>query len=234
MPAIVELHPGIGSVWARGLTLWDMMRTGEATDWSHAPNSDGPCKAWDITITLPDATDQVYTLVALDLDLANQLPPTYLASAPGFNATLNHAYPDTLPNELDTVTAFSSMLWAWRQQIWSNVAGVTSDIASQDDSGARYGLVSTFFKTNYVKNLVAVVDGTGIVHGDLGDQVYVADPSDFIGQRPGAAAPGGAGGGSVDLTPLVMAVQDISDQDVEYQANQTGPVWSIKARIRAG
>jgi len=229
---VVELHPSIGSVWARGLFLWSLYATGVYIDWDHTFDGSGPCKAWDITVTNPDESEDTFTLVSLDLGVTDSTPVTWLASSPGFNATLNAAYPDILPDGSLATSAFSAMVWGWRQTIWSNVTGVTSDISSSDDSGARYGLISTFFKTNYVKNLVAVVDGTGIVHGTLGSQVYVGDPSDFIGQRPGAAAPGGAGGGSVDLSPVVEAINEISDQETNFQCNQTGDIWSIKSRVR--
>jgi hypothetical protein len=59
-----------------------------------------------------------------------------------------------------------------------------------------------------------------------------AYPTDYIAQRTPVAVVSGGGGGSIDLTPVVTALNDIATMDADYTANNGGAIWTMRGRVK--
>jgi hypothetical protein len=233
MATTVELHPNIGSVWQRGLQLWDLYATGTYTNWAHSYNGSYDDRSWDITVTNPDESTDTFTLIAMDMPEGFTGALTYLSANPGFHATLTKVYPNPIADGSSPWAAYRNKVWNWRLDIWAKYTGALADLQNEDDTGTRYGITTRFIFISHFKNLAVVLDGSGILWGTPTVDVFVGYPTDFVGASPIAIGAAPSGGGSIDVTPIVEALNEIALIDVTYTVNNGKAAITVRGKVQS-
>jgi hypothetical protein len=231
MATTTTLCPTMGALWLQVLALWDQYATGTFTSWSFATHNVSGFYGKAITVGLSGGGTDVHQLVALDCPTSGVVPLAYALSCPGWRNPPPNVYPDTLPDGGSCVTKYSVGPVALRTNWLSNVCGATIGVVDNDFAGPAFGVSNTIFYFDVSFGLQIMVDATGVMHGTLAADGLLAYPGDYVGSSVPVA--GGGGGGSVDLGPVVDALEDIATMDVEYQANNGGTVWSMRGKVRA-
>lgn len=223
-----ELHPGIGSVWARAMALW--------ASWLQASN---PPSAISVGTVLGYRMIQIsqvvgpdtnrYNLCAMDIAGTNvSVPLPQIMTSPGWNSTppiLLSTYGATT-----TRTSWTSTMLNVRASVWNTLMGVTGiAYTTTDYTDALTGLrlvhsVATVRKLGCIGvdcMLLGVTDGTLAARTTV-----VSTPTD--GRV--VSAPGGSS--IVNLDPLVSAVEDVAAVDLTYEINNGDALFTIRGRAR--
>lgn len=232
MATTTELVNGPGALWLRAIDLWYGVVQGTYTAWTYSWTPDGDFRVFTITVTNPDTSTDDFILVDVLSGNSNQNTLTYLVNSPGFRNPLPVATPAVMPDTSDTWRSFRDGPIALRQSMFSNYCNASQDSYGHDNTGTRYGVTVYFYPFTWYRGLSVVSDCMTLLTGTLSADSSSGPPTDGVGGGTITAPPGGGGGGTPDLTPVVDAILSISDQEVDYQCNQTGDIWSIKSRVR--
>jgi hypothetical protein len=225
------LCPHAGAIWTQALQLWDDYAQGTYTTWAYAVAPTGGMFGYKITVGLPAGGTDDYTLVDLSVRDGYQQAVSYLMQLPGWRAQLNKPYPDTLPDGHGALGKFQDLLRNFRRQIWLTHCSASPAHSIDGVGDSAFGL-NMYTSTDVMqRGLLLVTDTIEFAYGTMDADTLVAYPTDGIGMETGSVV-GGSSGGSVDLTPVVDALEDIATMDVEYQANNGGAVWSMRGKVR--
>lgn len=211
--------------------LWDGFASGTYTSWAYSLTSDSGFRAATITVGLSGGGTDVYTYIAMIEGSTGPVPITYLTQSPGWRSTLNKVYPNTLPSGATCAAAYRSGPWNLRENIWSTWAGATVQQPTDGEADTVWGVTTHAYWAAYSTGLALVVDATQVIHGTLTVDAMTAYPTDTVGATTPVAVVVGGGGGSVDLTPVVDAINSLAEKEVDWTANQGGSVWSVYSRV---
>lgn len=232
MSTTTTLVPTVGALWQLALSLWDQYATGVYTTWAGAYYSASGYRGVAITVGLPAGGTDIHRILALETDDGNTQTITSLANSPGWNATLSSVYPDTLPDSTSCVTSYHLGPVALRITIWNDFCNCTTGPQTADFAGPSFGVENAIWHFAISFGLSWVLDATGVMHGALTATSLEAYPTDYIAQRTPVAVVSGGGGGSIDLTPVVTALNDIATMDADYTANNGGAIWTMRGRVK--
>lgn len=232
MATRVEFLPSIGSVWLRALALWEEYSLNIWQSWEFERNSTGSYKAYNVIVTNLFGVESTFTLVAMDLDVLQTAPLTYVVNAPGFRQQLGTAHPTTLPDGDDAVTAFAVGPKVMRADIFDWYSGISAVHEVSGVTSTRYGVALSYFTAIYQSDLMVVVDSVGIVAGALEGDSMTGYPTDLIGPQTAVAVSGAGGVTAAQFQQLVDATEDVATREVSYTANQGGAVWSMVGKVR--
>lgn len=225
-------YPTIGMVWAAALDLWVQYATGSFTTWAYTITTLSVYKAVKVTVGLTGGGTDDYYLGALDTLSDEYAMVRQVFTSNGWRTLPQVVIPATLPNGDDAETGFLGGPFALRQDLvvgFTNANnGNTRDITKNGPDGVSYFVCEQLvWKYN-----VVFVDVIGMMYGTLsGVDAFAALPTDFEGESPIVAV--GGGGGSVDLDPLVAAVNRVALIDVTYTFNNGGAAFSMRGMVAA-
>lgn len=221
----------VGAAWAAALALWVDFANGVYTSWSYSLSILNSGYSIEVTVGLSGGGTDVHKIQPLDTNYNNFMPLTYVFNSPGWRTMPQVALPVTVPGGGSVDTAFTNGPWALRASIlgsWCNVSG-SHDV--NDQYSMPEGIQTTIWRQIWKGGNLAFVDVIGIMWSTpTGLDSVTGQPTDFIGSAPPISM--SSGGGSVDLTPLVAAVQDLVTQEVDWTANAGGSTWSLHSKVR--
>jgi hypothetical protein len=180
------------------------------------------------------AGDNFYFITLLDTQWTGSnatLPMHYVASLPGWNTV--PPFVQESVGARDNNAYFRTHLWEIKKTVFS----FCTDGVVQTDENIVSGIAGantntqTYYAAFQCGAVVCIVmqqafmKNTGSTYDPLnGSSMYNA----YSEGNPGA---GSAGGGSVDLTPVVAALNDIAMIDVDYTANNGSAVFSMRGKV---
>lgn len=229
-----EYFPDVGQLWARVVALWEYYVQNTTSSWIVYYSAVSSCRA--ATVIWTEGGDDLYHQL-LDISLAGSGKRRVddIISAPGFSTapkTLLTSYGSHSPG-----TDWAGTLWFARNKIienWSNAEQLLDNQQSwtlAPMSGTSYIRTSVWRERN-----VALADTSTLTtwDGASGAEIAGGQNPAFPGKTPSVPVIGGGGGGSVDLAPVVEALQDIALRDVDYQANNGSTVFTMRGRVNVG
>jgi hypothetical protein len=214
------------------MTIWDQYAQGTYTAFSWAYTSGGPYRQWTITVTNPDTSTDTYLLVGLDCEVSARPPLPYIVGSPGFRSPPPRAYPFLLPDGNQARYQYRDGMWNLRKDIINRYGGSSISGEDEDQTSGSYDVDTHYWFGAYKRSDgMVIVDASGISYGTLDAGTTYAYPSDFVGSSMPVALSAG-GGGAVDLTPVVDALNDIALIDVDYTANNGATIFSMRGKVR--
>lgn len=233
-----EVHPHIGSIWKRFVELWAgyvgniaiTLTTGVSTV------TIGSDTLKCVVISFDDgATHDIYSLIDAEMLSTMQAPCAHVASCPGW-----YAMPPPVTyrtGDRVSIDDWDAYMDGTRDSIWTVWCGATVGApgSTQFSTPMTHGKVFLRYKP-VNKKFEVIMDYSACTVWDT-TTPYVPEPA--LGTEAGNRAQpvvivgGSSGGAAIDTSAIVEAIESVSDQEIDYQANQYGDVWSIKARVRA-
>jgi hypothetical protein len=231
-----KFYPTFGSAWSA--TIADFATNvvdDNNTDWGYdvLSSRDG-CRAWYVKFTNGgDVHFRYYK--PMDTVEGQTTMWWHLAQQPGSRAQtpiLPLTVGDTQSREI-----WNDVIRPLRHDIIEEIGDCFQETtATVDENLNLTGMRARIVNVVYTRLMYLFVD-TLICYTDDGSGSY-----SFAGNIPptdgqfSAGAPtilAGGGGGSVDLAPVVAALQDIALMDVDYVANNGSTTWSMRGRVRS-
>ena len=224
---------GPGAVWQSCMALWDQYASGSFTAWAYARNNIDPMKGEKITVGLPAGGTDTYTYLDPTSRTGERQSLLYLMQAPGWRSPLTKCYPNPLPDASAMPGAFQSGPRNLRRDMVLNWCVTSPDASTNDGFGPVFGINGEYYLDVYVDELCVATDVIGVYYGTPTISGMQGYPSDFVGSGI-VVMPSAGGGGSVDLTGVIAAINNVATTDVTYTANNGGAVWSMRGMVRAG
>jgi len=229
----ITLVSGPGAVWLSCMALWDTFATGGFTSWAYARNNIDPFKGEKITVGLSGGGTDTYTFLDPTCRNGERQSLLYLVNAPGWRTPLTKVYANPLPSGASMPDAYHDGPRNLRREMVSNWTGISPDGSANDVTDTELGITGQYYCDVYVDHLNVATDTYGVYFGTPTYDGMQGYPSDFVGGTT-MVVPSAGGGGSVDLAPVVAVLQDIATQDVNYQTNNGGAIWSARGKIVTG
>lgn len=223
------LLPGIGALWQQVLTIWDQYANGAWTSFAFAFNGTLDQVAYDITVGVPAGGTNTFTLISNDINVNNNVEPSLVFSSAGWRAVPNKMYQTTLPDGANAWTAFKAGPMALRANIITGRTGSLNAGNFENTVNNDFNIDISWRVNGYYNRQQIVTDAMGLWTGVATVDVVTAYATDFIGSTVPVAA-GGSGSVSVDLTPIVTALNNIGAQDYDFSINNGSVVFSLRSR----
>lgn len=228
-----EWHPHIGSVWQRSVALWESYIGNSAITWTQAVNTLNGHRCVQITLTgSPDTT--VYVLVDDSLRSTSTMRIIDVASSAGWR-TMPKVQPASQAGRT-TLTDFDAKLVALRRLIWpawtncalGSEASATAVPNNAPDEIDLFYFTVRFDALFFLDQLtISLFTETTTSYFYNGQQVCdgATDPRfNTVG--------GSSGGSTVDLTPVVDAIEDLALVDYSLSLNNGASVFSMRGKVR--
>lgn len=222
----------VGAIWQNALILWDQFAMHGFASFAWAYTATSGYRAWTITVDLVGGGTDTYVLIGLDCETSARPPLPYIGNAPGFRSPPPRAYPSVLWNGSNAKGQYGSDMWPFRKDLWNKYGGSSSSGDDEDQTTGSYGCDTHVWFTHYKRSDgMLVLDATGITWGTVDATVTYSYPTDFVSASTPAPLVLSGGGGSIDLTPLVDAVNEIANKDVQIDINQGAVVVSAVSAV---
>lgn len=219
----------VGAAWAVALGLWVDFANGVYTSWSYAVSILNSGYDIEVTVGLSGGGTDVHKIQPLDTNWNDHLSLNYVFASPGWRAMPQVLLPLTVPGGTAIDTAFTNGPWALRNSILVTWCNASSSQNTNDQHACPEGAQTTVWRRVWKHSNLLYVDVIGIMWGTLtGLDSVTGQPTDYIGSSPAITMVSG-GGGTVDLTPLVTAVNEIANKDMLININDGEAVleaWS--------
>lgn len=229
---ITEWHPHLGSIWQRLVGLWSDWVTAELGTWATAITAVSSCTC--VQATVSNGTDTtVWNLVDGGRGTIDFQPPAYIASLPGWYATPPVLKEGTTPWHRPTL--FNSQLVSLRGNLWvdyDNGDVVSYTLLTKFLSNLSMKAYTYFAVARYRNQIIP--DIISIQTGVQTSSEYLYNSQPITPDVPVSrlAVIGGGGGSTVDLAPLVAAVEDLSFVDQTFTINNGADMFTVRGRIR--
>ncbi len=222
----------VGAAWTEALELWIDFANGVYTSWDYSLSILNSGFSIEVTVGLSGGGTDVHKIQPLDTNWNNFMPLSYVFSSPGWRTMPQVVLATTVPGGGAVDTAFTNGPWALRASILGSWCNVSDTHNVNDQYSAPEGAQTTVWRRIWKGGNLIFVDVIGIMWGSLtGLDDVAGQPTDFIGSAPPISISQG-GGGSVDLGPVVTALQDIALMDVDYTANNGQNTISVRGKTR--
>lgn len=224
--------PNAAAIFLSAVQLWQEFASGTYTSWSWVSAPDSGHIGIKVTVGLSGGGTDDHTFISLADYLGEAAPVSYPMQLPGWRMAPVGPYPATLPSGDNCVASFGAVR-SLKQTLYELVTGAGLDHQYNTDTAAVYGITLHFWVWVHLHDLGVTVDSVGVLYGTATIDGLAGVPTDVIGadQSPVTLAQSGSGG-SIDLTPVVAALEDIATREIDYSANQGGEVWSLVGKVR--
>lgn len=222
--------PGVGAAWAYALNLWEQYVAGTYTTWAYTMASLNTGRAIKVTVGLVAGGTDVHWIQPFDSVTGETMTLQTIFDSPGWRTMPQQVLPNTTPDAIGVDIAYLNGPFALRKDIcgtWGNATVVQAHNweISLSDIGEQSIYVFITYRVN-----TSFFDVTGILWSNAGlFTTIAAQATDLIGAAPVFVQ---SSGGSVDLGPVVTALQDISMIDVDYTCNNGQNTVSVRGKVR--
>jgi len=229
---IKELHPHIGSVWARAVSLWSTWVADSTLTFAQTTGGDGSRRY--VQITTSDGTDTtVWKLVDDGTQASAQVPVPWVAGRPGWQTMPTMQLPTQAGRT--TLTEWRNKMAPLRNEIWENWCGAVLGDAVQQSNYLSYEDFQSdidYFTVRF--NPFIILDALSLITGTPTATTYYYNgtPHSYPLATEVPTIYSAGGGGSVDLDPLVEAVQDLSFVDYTFSTNNGANMFSMRGKVR--
>jgi len=227
----ITVVSGPGAVWASAMALWDAFATGTYTSWAYARNNVDPMKGEKITVGLPAGGTDTFTFLDPTCRNGERQSLLYLMNTPGWRMPLTKCYANPLPSGASMTDAYHDGPRNLRREMVNNWTGVSPDGSTNDVTDTEFGITGQYYCDVYVDHLAVATDAYGVYFGTPTYDGMQGYPSDFVGGTTMVVPSAGGGGGSIDLTPVVAALEDIATRDVDYTFNNGSAIFSMQGKV---
>ncbi len=237
---INEIHPHAGAIWQRVLSIWVTYVPNETWAFTSTLSAVtiGSQDVVLVTITVDDGTDVTnYNMAQADtpyISGSGRIPLEYMGNRPGFADM-----PPVIQSQYGARDAYADFeATAWLAKKRMIVASTGFDYVGQTDA---YNV--NFFPSISARTFVAIynsgygqwvsVQSISFNHNDPTYAPYEERPT----YQPNMLAQSGvasSGGGSIDIAPVVAALNEIAMIDVTYSANNGATTFSMRGKVRTG
>ncbi len=231
---LTEWHPHLGSIWQRAIGLWEGYIGDATVTWAALYTTVSSHWCWQITLTGAVDTN-VYKLVDGGRRAADFQPVQYIDTLPGWRAMPKAQAATQAGRTSDT--DWNTNMVAARAAIWvdyDNGDTVSYTLTSKNLTSlsmvAKYRYAVVRYDNDTIFDVTCLITATQTATEYLynGYPVTSGVPVNVL------AVLGGAGGGGVDLSGVVAAINEVANADPEYVANNGANIFSMRSRVRTG
>lgn len=233
------LHPHAGSVWVKACQLWAYYVENETWTLNYAWTvfSNGSENFRTLKIIIDDTTIVTnYWLILADtpvIETNGQHSPDYVGSRPGFASA--PPVKQFTYGARDTIVDYTTNMHTIRLQLFTYCTGRSEEAQQYVDGNSYNGWVhfrtwSVLYKA-YVGAFV-LVDQVCVQHGDIKAAFDAAPDNPYMLGQQGTTS-GSGGGGTIDITPIVEALQDIALIDYDLAINNGATMFSVRGKVRS-
>jgi hypothetical protein len=228
-----EWHPHAGSVWSRFIGLWAAYVVDTTLTLTLSTPNVSSCKSIQFSTTNGTNTN-VYQLVDGQANSSNLQELARTLSLPGCN---------TVPPVLELTYGARTTVDDWKANVrdfrWDqfvyNWCQPSQGSRRDDDWNTAFtsGKIYQSYKTLKFAQ-VAVIDSTCITLGPQTSTKYYynSQPTCNGGLVEPIIVAGAGGGGSVDLAPVVDAIEELALVDYSLSLNNGASVFSMRGKVR--
>lgn len=231
---IKELYTHPGLIWLRCIELYEAWLPDDTVAWTSTTTGLVSSRR-ALTIVLTGASDTTtYVLIDVNTSVNDCYHFSSFFALPGMGS-MPKGTPLVVGSRTVTDVYGESIELARRTMVeyWTN-SSQTSVAAYAGYNYVEIEIQSVQRVRSYNRYGYRWLDSTIICYYEQTTDVVVPGDQNLFNQpKEGAGvAAGGGGGGSVDLSPVVEALNDIAMIDVDYSANNGGVVFSLRGRVR--